>query len=531
MRSCMLLLSLLCLTGMATAQSFQPDPLFGNAGMVITAEANKTSVLYAIAIQPDGKIIAAGMDYEENGQMDYHTFLVRYHTNGSIDNSFGANGKVRTAVGQEDIAYAIAMQPDGKIVIAGNETVIVSIDSTSATITSRPFLARYLSSGALDNTFGVNGIHRLEILNPFEEKYLSSLAIRPDGMILAGGGAGFAGQPVQMLVVGLHPDGTYNSNFGTGGVSRIGIEPGKSAVLNDMALQPDGNLVLTGYSGTATITAPPNTAIAVVRLLQNGSLDATFGSGGKVVTQVSAQSNPFDAGQSVAIQDDGKIVVAGAVDRHLALLRFYPNGSADMTFGNNGIVLNSTIPPATDLCIDKEGKLITAGLLGHQNPYTTDIHLARHQSNGAIDQNFGNAGMLVIDRSDRDQAYALQAQPDGKIILGGHTTDMVTGRGSFTLFRFTDNNSGTGIDAGGMPGYDIRLYPNPVADLLHIAFDRLPAGTVSLKIINAAGKVCDQAYTRKAITTLNTRKLRPGFYILQLTLGKEQKILPFIVER
>lgn len=531
MRSCILLISLFCFTGTVSAQSFQPDQLFGNSGMVVTAEANKTSILYDVAIQADGKIIGAGMDYEENGQMDYHTFLVRYNANGSIDNSFGINGKVRTMVGQKDIAYAIAIQPDGKIVIAGNETIITAIDSTTAIISSKPFLTRYHTSGALDNAFGVNGIHHLSILNPFPEKYLSSLAIRPNGTILAGGGVKFPGQPFQMLVMSLNPDGTYSSNFGIGGLSRVSIGPGSDAVLNDMALQADGNLVLTGYSGTASITAPPDTKIALARLKQDGSLDVAFGSGGRLDMQVSTLSNPYDAAQSIAIQDDGKIVVAGSSDRHLALLRFQPNGTADVTFGNGGVVVDSAIAPASNLCIDKNGKLLTSGLLAHQSPYTTDMYLARHNANGVLDQNFGTSGMLVIDQSDRDQAYALKAQPDGKIILGGHTVDAVTGNVSFTLFRFKEDDNSTRIDGPGIPGYDIELYPNPAAGFLNITFDRLPKGTVSVKIINALGQVCAATDTQKEVTTLNIRKLEPGFYTLQLVWGNERKMFKFIVKR
>lgn len=529
MRSSFLLLSLFSFTGSAFAQSFQPDPSFGNSGVVVTAEANTTSVIHDIALQQDGKIVATGMMFPNDGSSDYHTYLIRYHANGSMDNSFGVNGKVLTEVGDQDMAYALAIQADGKIVVAGNETIVIAIDSTSATIISKPFITRYKSSGELDSAFGTNGIHRLNIFNAYEDKYISTLAIRPDGKIIAGGGIA-SGNLLEMAVVSLNPDGSYTTGFGTGGLSRLNIEPGKNAVLNDIVLQPDGKLVVAGYSGVASITAPPSTKMALGRLLTNGQPDPAFGNAGKVTTAISAAGFSFDVVQNLAIQGDGKIVAAGASDNHFALVRYQTNGLPDPGFGSNGIVYNGDLDPALQLHIDQNDKLLTSGLKPYDNS-TTNIQLARHDKNGLPDLSFGTAGALLIDQSDKDRAYALIAQPDHKIILGGHTVDATHQNTSFTLFRFTENGNGTGIDDAGTAGLQITAYPNPAAEALNLLFNHRPGTAVGIRIVSVSGQVCYETHTKEALITISTKAFASGCYLLQAVVGKETKTIKFDVSR
>lgn len=530
MRSCLFFLGLLALTGPAVAQSFLPDPLFGNAGMVVTPETDKTSVIYDVALQQDGKIVAAGMIYDNDGPMKYHTYLIRYNTNGTIDNSFGVNGKVKTEVGTEDMAYALAIQADEKIVVVGNETIIVAIDSTSASITSKPFLVRYNSSGTLDSAFGTDGIHHLGMLNPYSKKYLSAIAIRPNGAIVTGG-AVLYGQFNQMLLVSLNPDGTYNNSFGTNGIARVEIETGKDATLYDLALQPDGKLIIAGSSGAASLVAPPNTKVALARLLTNGLPDPAFGNAGKVVTPISTSGASLDIANSIDLQADGKIVAAGGSDKYLTLLRYQANGMLDATFGTGGIMVNTALAPAQNVHIDQNGKLLTSSLVAQQDPYRTDIMLARHGINGAPDLSFGTSGTLTIDKSEKDNAYAMIAQPDHKIILGGHTIDAASQNTSFTLFRFKDNSGGTSLDDAGLSGYQVQLYPNPATEAINLLFDQQPKAAFNIRIIDATGRVCYDNSTKKALTTISTKSLASGFYLLQIASGKETKTFRFDVQK
>lgn len=521
MRPCILLLSLLTLVCPGFAQSIQPDPLFGNSGIVVTAAPDANSIIYDIAFQPDGKIIAAGCIYENTAGATPHTYLIRYNTDGTMDNSFGTNGKVKTEVGTDDIAYAVVIQQDGKILVAGNQTIINQIDSTTVTIESRPYLVRYKNSGARDSAFGTQGIHQLNILDGYTDKYLSALQLRPDGTILAGGGVQLNGQLYRMMVVSLNPDGTYNNFFGINGLSTVAPEPGKDAALYDIALQTDGKLVLGGYSGTASLTGPPLTKMALARLNVNGSPDAGFGNAGTVTKQVSTSNTYFDMISAIAIQDDGKIVAAGGSDMHSVLLRYQASGLPDPGFGTAGLVIDTTTTHASELCIDHNGKLLISGLINYPDLFAHHIYMSRYDKNGVPDPGFGNSGRIMVDQSGQSQVYALAIQPDHKIVLAGHTEDVPTGNTSYTLFRYKD--MGTKIEDRGLPGYTVALYPNPASTILNISFDQIPKVPVNIRIVNAIGQTIYETTSQKARTVINTQRLTPGHYMLQLSMGENSK--------
>lgn len=526
MRYCLSLISFLFFTPAAFAQTFLPDPQFGIAGVVVTAESGKTSVIHKTKVQPDGKIVAAGMIYDNNNLLGHHVYLVRYKTNGTPDSTFGINGKVLTTVGERDIAYDLAIQPDGKIVVVGSETVLLETDPSNVTIINKPFLLRYTATGTLDNSFADNGIHHLDLLDVYPEKYLSSVALRSDGSILAGGGAvgwGF----YQLLMVCLNPDGTYNNNFGTAGQTLDYFETGKASVLFDMALLPNDKVVVTGTSGQASLTDFPNTKVGVAKFNSDGSLDATFGTGGRVATAISASNDPYDAGHSLAVQGDGKIVVAGASDKRLAMLRYLPDGSPDVSFGTSGIVVNPDQVPATALRITSQGKFITGGLVSYNNPFATDIVLGRYNTNGAIDNSFGNNGQYIINRSDRDQMYCMTIQSDNKIIISGDTRDSATGNTSFTLFRFMDNEPSTGIKDKDQRWQHVKIYPNPATGQLNIY---APLGRdAAIRIVNITGQVIYTGELKTELTRINTTQFAPGMYLLQITAAAGNETYKFEV--
>jgi uncharacterized delta-60 repeat protein len=522
-RYSLLITSLLITHNTLCAQSFLPDATFGSAGMVYTPEANASSLLYGVAFQADGKIVAAGMAYANDGLMDHHTFLVRYHVNGTVDSSFGVNGRVNTIVGDKDGAYAIEVQPDGKIVVVGNEMIFDAVDSTSVEIVTKPYAIRYNSSGTLDVSFGTNGIHRLGILNQYSRKVMSSLVIRPDGTLVMGGTV-FVGQSNQMMALSLNPDGSYNNSFGTGGLALAVPEPGQDAILFDIALQTDGKLVAAGSSGYANLTGPPNTRVALVRFKTDGSLDPAFGTGGKVVTPISTAGLSYDAANSVVLQEDGKIVVAGSTGGHLALLRYHAGGSLDAGFGNGGMVVNGDLPACIGLHINGEGKLLTSGPLMSQEPYRVDILLSRHDENGVLDNSFGTNGTLLIDQSDRDQATTIAVQSDNKVIVAGNIYNSVSESNNFTLFRFTDEDEG-GTDISGIEETidGVKVFPNPATDHLNISFSELPEEKTSVRMVNMLGQVLYQAPLNTALTTIHIKNYASGIYMLQILNGAKQK--------
>jgi uncharacterized delta-60 repeat protein len=259
------------------------DMSFGTGGVVSTPMPQPGGAL-AIAIQSDGKIVAAGVSGE-------HVALARYETTGALDATFGSGGTVVDTLTPAG-AFAIALQPDGKIVIGGYRRLLYS----------RFLLERYDVNGGLDPSFGTGGVVTTAVVN--YNSYASSVTIQPNGYIVAAGGAQQppGPGPDMFAVVRYKPDGSLDPSFdGDGKVTTsLGNDAAGHAVVK---VQADGKILVAGHrSGGYGITA-----VAMIRYEGDGSLDASWGSGGIVTTQVGAQSYAAAAG----IQVDGKIVAAG----------------------------------------------------------------------------------------------------------------------------------------------------------------------------------------------------------------------------
>ncbi len=264
------------------------DPSFGSGGKVITATSASADTASAVSIQPDGKIVVAGQTI---GTYERDFALVRYNTNGTPDSSFGTAGIVITpfSSGSNDIANAVAIQADGKIVAAGS--------TSGGFISGAIALARYNADGTLDNNFGTGG----KVTTYIDSNNVAySVALQPDGKIVAAGSAN--GGPISSTgaVVRYNSDGSLDNNFGTGG--KVATPVNSNFFFNAIIIQPDGKIV---GSGTSAFTS---TMFILVRYNADGTLDSSFGAGGKVNTPVSSGGN---AASGIGLQPDGKIVVVG----------------------------------------------------------------------------------------------------------------------------------------------------------------------------------------------------------------------------
>lgn len=273
------------------------DTSFGTAGKVTTAVGISEDRINAIAIQSDGKIVASGVTVNAS-QEDFA--LVRYTTNGSLDNTFGSGGIVFTDfAGQNDYVRSIVIQSDGKIVVAGSIELGIGTYNDFG-------LARFTTSGALDNSFGIGGKVRTDFSY---DDICFSLALQSDGKIVA---AGTSGSPFYFTLARYTTNGTLDNTFGTNGmvITAGGITTGG---YTGLAIQTDGKIILSGYTGT-----PPNRDFSLFCYNTNGSLANTFGNAGIVTTDFGGD----DYAPSVAIQTDGKIVVAGAGFNDVAVARY-----------------------------------------------------------------------------------------------------------------------------------------------------------------------------------------------------------------
>jgi uncharacterized delta-60 repeat protein len=385
----------------ARAKAGDPDPTFGASGKVTTAIGTSDAAAYAVAIQTDGKIVAAG---ETLNGATWDFALLRYQANGALDSTFGVGGKVATAVGTgDDSAYAVAVQSDGKLVVGGEASN--GVDSDFA-------LLRYNTNGTLDATFGMGG--KVTTAVGTSDEYAYALAIQSDGKLVAVGETNTNGN-WNFAVVRYNANGTLDSTFGVGGkvTTPVGTRDDAAYAL---AIQPDGKILVTGETDAGS-----NYDVALVRYNTNGTLDSTFGAGGKVTTPIGSRD---DTASAVAVLPDGKIVVAGDTaasgDNHFALARYTPSGTLDSSFGTGGKVTTifGTLSFLYAMAVQADQKLVVAGetlIAG-----TTDFALARYNPNGTLDATFGNSGTLAtaIGTGD-DAASALAIQSDGKIVAAG----------------------------------------------------------------------------------------------------------------
>jgi uncharacterized delta-60 repeat protein len=382
------------------------DTSFGSGGKVVTAIGTSNARATVARIQPDGKLLLAGYCFSST---TYDFCALRYLANGTLDPSFGSGGKVITPIGTSDaFANAAALQSDGKVLLAG--------DCPNGTNTD--FCAvRYNDNGTLDASFGSGGKVITQGFTIYD--YVSSLALQPDGKLVLAGTC-LNGTTSDFCALRYLANGTLDTNFGSGGkvVTPIGAY---NDFAGSIAQQPDGKLVLAGDCNTGT-NASTNYDFCALRYLANGTLDASFGSGGKVITPVGIGD---DISNTVTLQPDSKLLLTGfchnGANFDFCALRYNANGTLDTSFGSGGKVVTpvgSSTDYAADLALQPDGKLVLAGEC--YNGTNSDFCALRYLTNGTLDASFGIGGKVVTPMgSGNNSANAVVLQPDGKLVLAG----------------------------------------------------------------------------------------------------------------
>ena len=335
---------------------------------------NASSQAEDVAVQKDGKVLVAGVTLIGDVA---HFALLRYNTDGTLDPSFGQGGKVSTLIGSECWAKAIAIQPDGKILLGG-----------FAVLSSPDFaLARYTADGSLDEDFGSAGSITTEV-GGFTDQ-IKDLTIQSDGTIIAVGDV-FNGGNFDIGIVRYSPSSTVIS------ISSLDVAQADDLV-NAVQLQSDGNILLTGVTYSQTDQA----FVLLARYLAGGMVpDLSFGSGGKAITSVSGVE---DIGKDITLQEDGKILVTGSTWNpphfyDIFLLRYNADGSPDMSFGSAGKVITDIEGGADDaigVFYGSDGKILVAGTAG--GTLNSAFLLIRYKKNGELDPGFGNGGRALTD--------------------------------------------------------------------------------------------------------------------------------------
>ncbi len=397
------------------------DKSFDNDGWTNTAINANTEFVNAIIIQDDGKIVAAG-SYHNGFSFDFA--VARYNSNGSLDTGFDTDGIDTFAVGSgHDYINAMALQTDGKIVVAGNANNGSNFDFA---------LARFNSDGSLDTGFDSDGVVTVAV--DTSDDYCQAVAIQSDGKIVAVGFTAYGGgTTTKVAVVRFNSNGSLDTGFDTDGkvITDLGFGLNYGQAVK---IQSDGKIVVGGYYMSAS-----SYDFMVVRYNSDGSLDTGFDSDGIATKHFTGSSS--EGGYDLLIQNDGKIVLFGHAtysgEKDFALARFNSDGSLDTGFGSSGVVVtdvNSNDDVGNSVLLQPDGKIVATGY--SNNGANNQFSLVRYLSDGSLDPGFATGGKYnswFSNSNNRANSSALQS--DGKIVLGGRIN---TGSGNdFGLARYS----------------------------------------------------------------------------------------------
>ena len=399
----------------ASAAAGDLDPTFGGDGIVLTDMGTGLDVGLGLAIQDDDKSVVVGVVGAD--RKDVRFGVARYGLGGSLDATFGGgDGMVVTNFTPgDDEATAVAIQADGKIVVAGLAGPRIAI-------------ARYTTSGGLDPTFGGDGKVTTDLTPKVDYAWAVAIQEADDKIVVGGFAAGAGGR---FAVARYDPDGTLDATFGGGdGWVATNFTPTYDYI-DDITIQADGKIVAAGVANYYSRTG----GAALARYEADGTLDAGFSGDGKILANVGPG---FDGTYAVALQPaDQKIVAAGETGKRFVVLRYDTAGMPDATFNGDGKAITNFTPGsdyADEVLVEGDGDIVAAGAtdyFGRDGRFA----LVRYGTNGALDPSFSGDGRAMTNISRRtDRATGLGVQSDGKLVVAGYARYPVDSR--FALVRY-----------------------------------------------------------------------------------------------
>jgi uncharacterized delta-60 repeat protein len=367
------------------------DKTFNKTGkQTVSFKKNATEIASAVAIQADGKIVVAGS--VQNTGLDYDFGVTRLNTDGTLDTTFGIAGLSVAAFNlggtgnNTDIAQGVAIQADGKIVVAGSARNALNRNVFA--------VDRLNSNGYFDTTFGVGGKQTLSFTLTGDQA-ANAVAIQADGRIVAAGVAVDGAGQDEFAVARLDTAGAVDPSFGTLGKVLVNL-PGANEEANALAIQADGKIVVVGNS----TQAPGNLDFAAARLNTNGTLDTTFN---KVGYQTVDFNGGVDFGNGVALQKDGKILIGGqaavtGANTDFGVTRLNPDGTLDATFGTKGKATvafdlgNNNVDYASGVALQADGRIVLAGTVDNKGAANQDFAATRLTADNTTTGTGGTGG-------------------------------------------------------------------------------------------------------------------------------------------
>jgi len=410
------------------SQSGETDAAFGIDGKTVTGFGSNENRAYAVAFQPDGKFLVGGTALNSNGEDDFA--LARYNVDGSLDVSFGALGKVLTGFTEVNndisIIRSIHVLPDGKIIVFGT-TGRSGISSTVA-------IARYLANGNVDNNYGTNG--KIITGLAFFINDGNNLIVQPDGKIVIAAVKINLNAPETIGIERYTADGIPDSSFGTNGqvVMTFGSA---SSWPSSIALKPDGKFVISGrYSATSS------SQIAVAQYNTDGTLDTSFDTDGKVIASFGTGTSAV--ARQLSISAAGKIKIAGIVGSNFALLQYNANGSLDTSFDGDGRILtpltaNEQFYQTNSIVMQPDGKYLLIINPQSLSP-SSNFLIRRYNADGTMDTSFGTSGTVQTTfDTGLNEAKAAAVLPNGEIVVAGQAQPLDLGYTDFAVAQYNSN--------------------------------------------------------------------------------------------
>ena len=372
--------------GPAAAAPADLDPGFGSGGRTLFGFPNVNDNAYAVAVQPDGKIVVAGAT-----SSGYDGLVARFNADGSPDRSFDGDGITTIDSGGIEILSDVALQPDGKIVVAGGTTT--NFDA---------LVARLTPQGQPDTTFDQDGKRTIDSGGV---EHVSKVELQPDGKIVVAGETSVNSDgAVYRLTTTGEPDNTFDQD------GAVGIDSGGQEFLGGLALQGDGGIVVSGHTSVGDDAT-------VYRLTSAGKPDTTFDQDGARGIDFAGDN---EVGWDVAIQPDGRIVIGGTTgtDGNAAFARLSAAGQPDTSFGTGGKTLVDAggEDVVRDLILQNDGRMLASG--GSSGTPGAGI-LLRLGTDGKPDGSFAPGGLAKIGVDGLGEIFSIALQGDGRLVGAG----------------------------------------------------------------------------------------------------------------
>ena len=430
------------LEGRALMAAGALDTTFGGTGTVITqashATSNAASRPYGLAIQSDLKTVVVGQELP-NGLYSppFDTAVVRYNVDGSLDTSFGSGGEAivpthSTHIGLNTRATSVAIQPDGKILVATNNvsSTTTTVKHVTTTVNKANMLVvRLNADGSLDSSFGTSG--QAAILLPGGSDITAGLILLPGGQIVVAGTSVSGITGPDFVVARLTSSGALDTSFGPNHQGYNALPTSGTGAVTSAAMDASGNIVLGGTG------KDPNTNVVgamMVRYTPSGLLDATFASQG-----IFDLPGGYGFVGSLAALPNGQMLLSGypnASYGNQTIARMNVDGSIDATFGTNGTFTDSTAYMILGMAIQPNGSALIEGIGVDSSGNPSGLKVDRILPNGTLDTTFGVGGQeLVTFAKSAGRAEGLAVGPDGKITGIGIVTN------AFGVFRLLPDST------------------------------------------------------------------------------------------